>query len=331
MAETLGKRIMEHRKRLGMTQDQLAEKLGVSAQAVSKWENDQSCPDITILPRLAELFKTSTDALLGKEAAAPVHEAEIVDNPDTHKKKQGWEFHWDNSRKDSLTFALFVLLVGGLFFIARLKGWEVGFWSILWPSALLIFGIRGLLHRFSFTHIVCSLLGGYFLIDNLGIFELSISGDLIFPALIIIFGISLLIDALRKPQKPRFFIKKGGAGKKKGSFAQDGDCFNCSCSFGEDTHRISLPYLRAGSASVSFGEMTVDLLGCEEIADGCTLDCNCSFGELNLRVPRAYRIEHSTHNSFGSIEFEGVLSDRPKGVIYLTGDVSFGEICVTYI
>ena len=49
MAQTLGKRIMENRKRLALTQDQLAEKLGVTPQAVSKWENDQSCPDISIL------------------------------------------------------------------------------------------------------------------------------------------------------------------------------------------------------------------------------------------------------------------------------------------
>ena len=52
MEHTIGKRIMENRKRFGLTQDALAEQLGVTAQAVSKWENDQSCPDITTLPTL---------------------------------------------------------------------------------------------------------------------------------------------------------------------------------------------------------------------------------------------------------------------------------------
>ena len=47
---TIGERIKYHRKRLGMTQEQLAERIGVSAQAVSKWENNLSCPDISILP-----------------------------------------------------------------------------------------------------------------------------------------------------------------------------------------------------------------------------------------------------------------------------------------
>ena len=42
--DTLGKRIMALRKAAGMTQEQVAERLGVSPQAVSKWENDVSCP-----------------------------------------------------------------------------------------------------------------------------------------------------------------------------------------------------------------------------------------------------------------------------------------------
>ena len=47
--ETMGKRISDLRKRKGMTQEQLAQQVGVTAQAVSKWENDLSCPDISIL------------------------------------------------------------------------------------------------------------------------------------------------------------------------------------------------------------------------------------------------------------------------------------------
>ena len=44
--ETLGRRIMALRKAKGWTQEQLAAQLGISAQAVSKWENNVSCPDI---------------------------------------------------------------------------------------------------------------------------------------------------------------------------------------------------------------------------------------------------------------------------------------------
>ena len=49
MNETLGKRIAQYRKEQGLTQENLAERLGISSQAVSKWETDQTCPDILLL------------------------------------------------------------------------------------------------------------------------------------------------------------------------------------------------------------------------------------------------------------------------------------------
>ena len=64
MNETIGNRISKHRREKGLTQEELAEKLGVSSQAVSKWENDQSCPDISLLPQLCKIFGISTDELL---------------------------------------------------------------------------------------------------------------------------------------------------------------------------------------------------------------------------------------------------------------------------
>jgi len=50
MSETIGNRISKYRKEKGMTQEELANKMGVSSQAVSKWENDASCPDIGLVP-----------------------------------------------------------------------------------------------------------------------------------------------------------------------------------------------------------------------------------------------------------------------------------------
>ena len=72
MNQTLGTRIAEARHAQGMTQDQLAEHLGVSAQAVSKWENDVSCPDISLLPALARQLGLSLDELLTGRETAPV-------------------------------------------------------------------------------------------------------------------------------------------------------------------------------------------------------------------------------------------------------------------
>ena len=68
MDMTIGKRIGLLRRQKGLTQEELANHMGVSPQAVSKWENDQPCPDISALPKLAGLLGVTVDALLsGKE------------------------------------------------------------------------------------------------------------------------------------------------------------------------------------------------------------------------------------------------------------------------
>lgn len=72
MSQTLGERIASLRKKAGLTQEELAEKLGISPQAVSKWENDISCPDIMSIPNVAKILGVSTDTLLSGEATAPV-------------------------------------------------------------------------------------------------------------------------------------------------------------------------------------------------------------------------------------------------------------------
>lgn len=67
MEKTIGKKLHELRKQSGFTQDYVAEKLGVSAQAVSKWENDIACPDIMTLPNIAELYGITIDELFKNE------------------------------------------------------------------------------------------------------------------------------------------------------------------------------------------------------------------------------------------------------------------------
>ena len=59
----LGKKIRQLRFRAGLTQEQLAEKMGIGAQSVSKWENGATMPDITALPLLAETFGVTIDDL----------------------------------------------------------------------------------------------------------------------------------------------------------------------------------------------------------------------------------------------------------------------------
>lgn len=68
-----GQRIAALRRQNNMTQEAMAQKLGITNQAVSKWESDQCCPDIMQLPQIADLFGITLDALFGRlQEVAPV-------------------------------------------------------------------------------------------------------------------------------------------------------------------------------------------------------------------------------------------------------------------
>lgn len=69
---TLGQRIAYYRGLKNLKQNELADILGVSAQAVSKWENDISCPDISILPMLAQTLNVTIEELLTGAPKEPV-------------------------------------------------------------------------------------------------------------------------------------------------------------------------------------------------------------------------------------------------------------------
>ena len=59
----LATNILKYRKKSGLSQEELANKLGVTFQAVSKWENGKAAPDITFLPIMADVFECSIDDL----------------------------------------------------------------------------------------------------------------------------------------------------------------------------------------------------------------------------------------------------------------------------
>lgn len=71
MKETLGNRIAAIRKDKNLTQEEFAQRLGVSGQAVSKWENDLTCPDISLLPAIARMGGMTVDTLLTGESQEP--------------------------------------------------------------------------------------------------------------------------------------------------------------------------------------------------------------------------------------------------------------------
>ena len=76
-----GEKLRNHRKKLGMTQEEVAEKVGVSPQAISKWEAGDCLPDCFNLKAIADVYKISADVLL--ETESDINNGLYI----------GWEWH----------------------------------------------------------------------------------------------------------------------------------------------------------------------------------------------------------------------------------------------
>lgn len=77
---TLGEKMQKERKGIGLSQEALAEKLGVSRQAVSKWENDNGYPEMEKMIRLSQIYNVSLDYLVGNEQ----------EQTDDNMESKGW-------------------------------------------------------------------------------------------------------------------------------------------------------------------------------------------------------------------------------------------------
>ena len=123
----LGNNISERRKSMGLTQEELAAKLGVSPQAVSKWENNLSCPDISLLPDISKLFNISVDELLGvagtnEKTESVKEEPRSTYEPPVYNGKKATKLLIISERngkitniKFPLTIVRFGLNIGGIF------------------------------------------------------------------------------------------------------------------------------------------------------------------------------------------------------------------------
>ncbi len=80
MGKQFSENLKHMRKQRGLTQEQIAEALGVSCQAVSKWETSASYPDISLLPILADYFCVSVDCLIGHDTSRQIEEIEQTCN-----------------------------------------------------------------------------------------------------------------------------------------------------------------------------------------------------------------------------------------------------------
>lgn len=102
LMNTIGKNICRLRKQMGFTQEELAGRINVSYQAVSKWENGVSLPDVSTLPLIAEAFGCSIDSLMGYAVQQRVL-------GDYESRYAGKEYYW-GVRPSDMCFEVMKLL-----------------------------------------------------------------------------------------------------------------------------------------------------------------------------------------------------------------------------
>ena len=268
MEETLGKRIAIHRKALCLTQDALAEQLGITAQTVSKWENDQSCPDITMLPRLAEIFGCTTDELLGiAPKEVPVAEAAVPEAAPDIPAGKPTNIRWQALATPGAAFGFWLFLTGLVTLVDSVlpyplslldSSYRCDLSDIAISCGIFAFGLCSLFRSFSLLRLACACFGGICVLNLMtqpGIADMDWRIPLC--AGLALFGLDLLIDTLLGR---KWIVPKGHRGPScvKNSFTCEKESFDCATSFGNDNHLITMPLLSNGWAEVNFGELTLD-------------------------------------------------------------------------
>ncbi len=337
MNMTMGKRIFYYRKRMGMTQEQLAEQLGVTAQAVSKWEHDLSCPDVTLLPRLAEVFRITTDELLGLRNARPDEVKEgIVEGAEEGKQPWSWRWDWSNFGSGILS-ALFLVALGGLYLASHLCNWDVTFWEILWPVSIMFFGLSSC-KGFSLFGVSCMLLGLYFLLVNLSVIPPLVTWPLVVAAFLILTGLSLLFGRFGKKKKAGFHrvvnFKDGTQATRENPTRKcssaDGR-IRAEYAFCSDRVEVCEDIFRGGEVEVAFGSLVLDLQSCRDVSDDCALQLDVAFSSMVLLVPPRFKIVEGELDKAGC-STSTVGTPHPNGKpIILTGENCFGSLKIQYI
>lgn len=323
-----------------MTQEELAGAVGVSPQAVSKWENDYSCPDITILPMLAKVFGISTDELLGGGDRTAA-EGEFIENPDENgtrfeygskkeRDKDHWKFDFGGVSAGKIWWGIFIILIGAVLILKNATNiipW--GFWDVIWPSAIICFGMSELCHRPSAFSVSVTVIGVYMLLCNTDVIPPSFSGKwFVIGALLIICGISAVIP---KRFKLIRFIKHGKHPGAARELRCDNGYINYEGAFCSDRVEFEGGVLHGGNLEVSFGSYIVDLTPLDMVGENAALDVEVSFASLTLLLPHTVRVTEARDTAFGSVNIKGRAYDDAPYNLTVSSDVSFGSLDIKYV
>ena len=345
--ETLGKRIAALRKAKGYTQEQLAEKVGVSAQAVSKWENDISCPDITLLPLLADLFGVSVDELLGVKPVEP--HVIILDKDETPKDENKgsrsftweWNKHRDTAKWGTIAFCIGAILGCTMFLLRSVPNLglfqdipEKGLaaWNYTWPLLLFTFGLISVKDHIPFGIAVMAFSSYEFVRRALGcpeyLFEIK------WYVILLIFAIVALIMVLVGKRKKVIHINHKG--DKDGdhtpvlNVTQDNNYLDADMSFGSGVITYDGETLNGGEIDMNFGDYKVDLRNVKSFRDNCLLKVDQNFGSLTIYLPSHVRLVKSSDTSFGSFATYGEPAPDADQSLIIRADVNFGTLQVKY-
>lgn len=101
--KNMGEIICYYRKEKGLTQKQLAEKIGVTNKAISKWETGDGYPDIMLIPSLAEALGISADRLFGIENKEELESTEGGVDENASRMEEENEYHKENDKQSKVT------------------------------------------------------------------------------------------------------------------------------------------------------------------------------------------------------------------------------------
>lgn len=331
--KTMGKRIMALRREKGLTQEQLADKVGVSAQAVSKWENELSCPDVSILPQLADALGVTTDELLGARPIEPrVVVVEKGASGGNEARTAGGVRR--EIKRDGIGFAVLVIVLGVSFLLNKLNVMNTNIWNIVWPAVLIGLGISWCISRFSPFALAVGALGLYYLLFNLNAVTYQLTWGVIWPILVIVIGLSILVDCVW-PNRGQKWTKSGhGCGKEHSpvsEYSEEGGFVRYECSFSEENRCVNGERFNGANIEISFGKSVLDLTRVTDFAPGASVHAKVSFGCLELLVPRTVVVEQVSRKSFGAVQTEGMPDSTAAASIRLDGEVAFGSAVIHYV